>query len=483
MSGSLLFIAVVWIVLLAPLLLRNQSPVRRTAKALTETRVLHEGGSSLQRKRRLKPAESLYQASDDDDLELVDAEPEFFLIDDAGERPKSLKERTLKFGRKQQATAVVEEAEASETAEQAEAGSVEDDVETVDAEVITDATELDNASDDALFTGSKDEKAQQKDSEDAQADSAETIDGEVVDEDAESEAAADAETIDSEAIDSEAVDTEAQEATTTYRSQDETATGKFSPVRLVVDSEDETAEASEADEAGADEVAAEPAASRHADIPVAYFRGSDLDATADIEDGERGVEQGDKEAAAAKVALAEDKRLSAEYSRDELDDEDMEYLESRRGRGVYDPVASKAAAERRLKRRKQVLAVLVGLCLVSLIAGVIVGGLMWIAPVIALGVTALYLYFLRVNAVEEARMRQRRIARMRRARLGVRNTEDQELGIPNRLLRPGAVIVESDDSDPEFEHLEYIHGGDYFDDYDRNGGYGSHDSHTRVRAV
>ena len=50
MAGSLLLIAVVWIVLLAPLLLRNQSPVRRTAKALTETRVLHKGGESLQRK-------------------------------------------------------------------------------------------------------------------------------------------------------------------------------------------------------------------------------------------------------------------------------------------------------------------------------------------------------------------------------------------------------------------------------------------------
>lgn len=55
MAGSLLLIAVVWIVLLAPLLLRNQSPVRRTAKALTETRVLHKGGESLQRKKAPHP--------------------------------------------------------------------------------------------------------------------------------------------------------------------------------------------------------------------------------------------------------------------------------------------------------------------------------------------------------------------------------------------------------------------------------------------
>ena len=39
MFGSLLLIAAVWLVLLAPLLLRNQKPVRRTAQALGETRV------------------------------------------------------------------------------------------------------------------------------------------------------------------------------------------------------------------------------------------------------------------------------------------------------------------------------------------------------------------------------------------------------------------------------------------------------------
>ena len=82
MSGSLLLIAAVWLVLLAPLLLRNQKPVRRTAQALSETRVLHRGGSKLNAKRKLKPAEGLYMASDDEELELVDAEPEYVLLED-----------------------------------------------------------------------------------------------------------------------------------------------------------------------------------------------------------------------------------------------------------------------------------------------------------------------------------------------------------------------------------------------------------------
>ena len=81
-SGSLLLIAAVWLVLLAPLLLRNQKPVRRTAQALSETRVLHRGGSTLKAKRKLKPAEGLYMSSDDEDLELVDAEPEYVLLED-----------------------------------------------------------------------------------------------------------------------------------------------------------------------------------------------------------------------------------------------------------------------------------------------------------------------------------------------------------------------------------------------------------------
>ena len=53
---------------------------------------------------------------------------------------------------------------------------------------------------------------------------------------------------------------------------------------------------------------------------------------------------------------------------------------------------------------------------------------------------------------------------MKMARLGVRNREDDELGIPQRLRRPGAVVVELDDEDPDFADLAYT---DYrFDDDD-----------------
>ena len=45
---------------------------------------------------------------------------------------------------------------------------------------------------------------------------------------------------------------------------------------------------------------------------------------------------------------------------------------------------------------------------------------------------------------------------MARARLGVENTEDREFDlVPSRLRRPGAVVLEIDDEDPIFEHLDY----------------------------
>ncbi|MGB2949087.1 MAG: hypothetical protein WBB99_09210, partial [Rhodococcus sp. (in: high G+C Gram-positive bacteria)] len=41
-----------------------------------------------------------------------------------------------------------------------------------------------------------------------------------------------------------------------------------------------------------------------------------------------------------------------------------------------------------------------------------------------------------------------------RSRLGVESRTDEELKlVPQRLRRPGAVVLEIDDEDPEFDHL------------------------------
>ncbi|MDN6677045.1 MAG: hypothetical protein L0L80_09685, partial [Corynebacterium variabile] len=81
--SSVILIGVVWLLIITTLFVRRHSPVRRTSKALSETRVVHEGGTGIERSRRRPlPAESLYHADPDADLELVEAEPEQVVIDD-----------------------------------------------------------------------------------------------------------------------------------------------------------------------------------------------------------------------------------------------------------------------------------------------------------------------------------------------------------------------------------------------------------------
>ena len=83
MSSSLLIVLIVvlWLAVLAPLLLRNQGPVRRTSKALKETRVLYRGGSgsvasSGQLTKRVR------RRSASPDIEPDTAEDEYRLLDE-----------------------------------------------------------------------------------------------------------------------------------------------------------------------------------------------------------------------------------------------------------------------------------------------------------------------------------------------------------------------------------------------------------------
>lgn len=448
MSGSLLLIAAVWLVLLAPLLLRNQKPVRRTAQALSETRVLHRGGSTLKAKRKLKPAEGLYMSSDDDELELVDAEPEYVLLEDEDSvvGTKSGKPRGLR----------------------------------------------------ALMNAKGSERSADSKGNERSAD-AEVVDGEVVDAEM-----VDAEVVDAEAADAEAKTTEATEQTAAnadesdaadkgsgrgaekgsekvvaaasagsavrYTAQDEMDTGEFSPVKKAELSADaaaagaesakssesaESAESSESSDSSdstehaeqSEEQSARQAA--YAAVPTEYVRGGDVKASPDL------VDHVDEAPTGKNLDILEDS--------DELSEADLQYLASRRGRGVYDPVASARLARERQNRRKKVLLVLLALCALTFGASLALGSGVWLTFVAMVAFTAFYLVMLRRQAIEERELRHRRLVRMRRARLGVRNTEDDELGVPDRLIRPGAVILETDENDPAFSNLEYADGSDFFD--------------------
>ena len=437
MSGSLLLIAAVWLVLLAPLLLRNQKPVRRTAQALSETRVLHRGGSTLKAKRKLKPAEGLYMSSDDEELELVDAEPEYVLLEDedSAAGATSGKPRGLR------ALMNTKGSERSEDSKRSECSEDSVDAEVVDAAVV-DAEVVDGEVVDA-----------------------ETADAKATSTEKPEQAAATTDDADAAAEGSEKVVAAASAGSAVrYTAQDEMDTGEFSPVKKAeMNGEAAEAGAESAGSAGSSDASdstesaepAEPAEEQsarqaaYAAVPTEYVRGGDVKASPDL------VDHVDEAPTGKNLDILEDS--------DELSEADLQYLASRRGRGVYDPVASARLARERQNRRKKVLLVLLALCALTFGASLALGSGVWLTFVAMVAFTAFYLVMLRRQAIEERELRHRRLVRMRRARLGVRNTEDDELGVPDRLVRPGAVILETDEDDPAFSNLEYADGSDFFD--------------------
>lgn len=131
---------------------------------------------------------------------------------------------------------------------------------------------------------------------------------------------------------------------------------------------------------------------------------------------------------------------------------------SRRRR--YDPEKAAAISARKYKFRKRMLAfltlVMLGAAAAAYFAAAKVGVWGWYACGGTAAVTLLYLGYLRRQTRIEQKLMRRRAMRAARARLGVENTEDQDLDlVPSRLRRPGAVVLEIDDEDPMFEHLDY----------------------------
>jgi hypothetical protein len=111
---------------------------------------------------------------------------------------------------------------------------------------------------------------------------------------------------------------------------------------------------------------------------------------------------------------------------------------------------------RKYKFRKRMLTVLALAVVGSAAAAFTVAPLAWWACGSIGAVTVLYLAYLRRQTRIEERLRRRRAQRIARSRLGVENTDDREFDVvPSRLRRPGSVVLEIDDEDPIFEHLDY----------------------------
>ncbi|APE18523.1 hypothetical protein BOH72_27865 [Mycobacterium sp. WY10] len=123
-----------------------------------------------------------------------------------------------------------------------------------------------------------------------------------------------------------------------------------------------------------------------------------------------------------------------------------------------------AVSARKYRFRKRVLMVMAAIMVVTAVLSFTVSSDLWWATGSAGAVTVLYLGYLRRQTRIEEQVRRRRQQRMARSRLGVENTEDREFDVvPSRLRRPGAAVLDIDDEDPIFEHLDEVAFARHFD--------------------
>lgn len=123
----------------------------------------------------------------------------------------------------------------------------------------------------------------------------------------------------------------------------------------------------------------------------------------------------------------------------------------------YSSTTAAAVSARKYRFRKNVLLIMAIMLTASAAAAFLLSPAVWWVCGGIGTLTVLYLAYLRRQTRIEERLRRRRMQRMARSRLGVENTQDREFDVvPARLRRPGAAVLEIDDEDPEFEHLDYV---------------------------
>lgn len=127
-----------------------------------------------------------------------------------------------------------------------------------------------------------------------------------------------------------------------------------------------------------------------------------------------------------------------------------------RGRGYATKTAAKVSA-RKYRFRSRVLLTMCALLALSATAAVVLAPEFWYACAVIAVLALTYLSYLRRQTRIEEQLRRRRMARAARSRLGVENTNDREMEVvPTRLRQPGAAVLEIDDEDPIFEHLDEV---------------------------
>ncbi|KUI24406.1 gephyrin-like molybdotransferase receptor GlpR [Mycobacterium sp. GA-2829] len=148
---------------------------------------------------------------------------------------------------------------------------------------------------------------------------------------------------------------------------------------------------------------------------------------------------------------------------DERDEPAVEAVGAARRRR-YESKTAEAVSARKFRFRKRMVTSLgVALLASALLAYLLAPWAWWLCGGVG-AITVLYLGYLRRQTRIEEQLRRRRAQRLRRSRLGVENTDDPELDVvPARLRRPGAAVLEIDDEDPIFEHLDEVAFARHYD--------------------
>lgn len=424
MSATLVIglIVVMWLFVLAPLLLRSQRPMSRTNDSFEQTRVVFEGGrdappqrARLARARRGVETNLLDDYVDDyDDIydaAKVQAAGERDVIDNADDVVLEDYEEGLarpNFGFFTGLSSKL--GWGSRRAEQVEAFVDEADVEQKEADDLdTDFAPVD-------------EPLELEEQADADADAQVEADS-----DADAEACEDGDVVEPEIFDERDLD---------LRDDSETMADT-----IVIEAQD----IYEMDDSFVGP----------ADI---------LDRRAELDDFEADAQAAAAQETGADAAAEYDAVDSDAYAADEvyddelthLDPEDLEFAARRRGRGGFDPERDAQIRQSHYQRRQRTVMGLVAFIAVATIAAVVAGGWMWVAPAVGVVVLFSYMSGLRRQVKVEDQLRARRIAHMKRARLGVRTVSDEQYGVPAHLRRRGGVVLQIDDDSPDFVDLEVV---------------------------
>lgn len=131
-----------------------------------------------------------------------------------------------------------------------------------------------------------------------------------------------------------------------------------------------------------------------------------------------------------------------------------------------------AVDARKYRFRKRLLIAMVALMALTAVLSFTVSPTLWWSCGAVAGVLVLYLGYLRRQTRIEEQVRRRRQQRMARSRSVVEEAVPPRMpevdfdDFPTRLQRPGAVVLEIDDEDPVFEHLDEVAYSRRFDPRD-----------------